>query len=106
MGRDKSVQEYYHGFLTLWHENDTMVLDTISTALRPGALKLQMESHIKQFLMHLRLEFESVWAALMNREIFPDLDTCVQVVIREELRFQFQNFVVEEPRAFSASFSN
>ena len=73
---DKSVQEYYNGFLTLWHEKDTMVLDTVSTALRPEALKLQEESHINQFLMNLRPEFESVRAALMNRETSPDLDTC------------------------------
>ena len=64
------------GFLLFWHEKDTMVLDTVSTALRPEALKLQEESHINQFLMNLRPEFESVRAALMNRETSPDLDTC------------------------------
>ena len=66
---DKSVQEYYNGFLTLWHEKDTMVLDTVPTALRPEALNLQEESHINQFLMNLGTEFELVWAALMNREL-------------------------------------
>ena len=43
---DKSVQEYYNGLLTLWHEKDTMVLDTVSTTLRSEPLKLEEESHI------------------------------------------------------------
>ena len=73
---DQSIQEYYNGFLSLWHEKDTMMLDTVSTALWPEALKLQEESSIKQFSMNLRPEFESVWAALMNRESSPDLDMC------------------------------
>ena len=42
----------------------------------------------------------------MNKETSQDLDTCVQEVLVEELRFQSQNSVVEELRAFSAYFSN
>ena len=51
---DKMVQEYYNGFLILWQEKDSMVLDTMSIAMRPEAIKLQEESHISQFLMNLR----------------------------------------------------
>lgn len=31
--------------------------------------------------MNLSLEFEAVRAALMNREVSLDLDTCIQVVL-------------------------
>lgn len=47
--------------------------------------------------MNLRLEFESMRAALMNREISMDLDTCVQVH-REEIRLQSQCTVTDEPK--------
>lgn len=46
-----------------------------------GAKTLQDESYIGQFLMNLSLEFEAVRAALMNREVSLDLDTCIQVVL-------------------------
>lgn len=50
----------------------------------PRALKLQEQLHVSQFPMDLHPEFEPVRAALMNREIPPNLDTCVQDVLREE----------------------
>lgn len=74
---DKGVQEYYNGFLTLWHEKESMVLETVSIALGLKAIKLQEKSHISQLLMNLRPEFESVMATLMNRETSLDLNTCV-----------------------------
>ena len=83
---DKSVQEYYNGFLALWTERDQMLLQYVSAAFLPQALKLHEEQHVGQFLMNLRSEFEPIQAALMNREIYPDLDTCVQEVLREETR--------------------
>lgn len=47
---DKFFQEYYNGwFITLWHEKNSMVSDTI---------KFQEGSHINQFLMTLRPNFE------------------------------------------------
>ena len=57
---------------------------------------LQEESHISQFLMNLRPEFESVRFALMNREVSANLDTCFQEVLREELRLTSQRAILEE----------
>lgn len=62
-----------------------MFLHYVSEFL-PQALKLQGELHISHVLMNLRLEFEPIRAEFMNREISPDLDTCVQEVLREKLR--------------------
>lgn len=50
---DKSVQEYYSGFLALWTERDQMLLHSVSLDFLPQALKLQEELHISQFLMNL-----------------------------------------------------
>ena len=61
-----------------------MLLQFVSAAFLPQALKLQEELHVSQFLMNLRAEFEPVRTALMNRETAPDLDTCVQEVLRKE----------------------
>ena len=73
---DKGVQEYYNVFLNLWHGKDSMVLETVSVALRPEAMTLQEESHISQFSMNLRPTFESIRATLMIRETSPNLDMC------------------------------
>lgn len=42
---------------------------------------LQDESYIGQFLRIQSLDFEAVRAALTNREVSLDLDTCIQVVL-------------------------
>ena len=52
---DKSVQEYYSGFLALWTESDQMRVHSVSLDFLPQALMLQEELHISQFLMNLRL---------------------------------------------------
>ena len=74
---DKTVHEYYNGFLALWTERDRMLLQSVSSEFLPHALKLKKELHVNQFLMNLRPEFDLVWAALMNWEISLDLDTCI-----------------------------
>lgn len=102
---DKSVQEYFNGFVTLWTERDFMLIQTISSGFLSEALKLQEETHISQFLMmNLRSEFEYVRSALMNREIYANLDTCFQKVLREKLRFTSQRAILEEPKASSHRF--
>ena len=50
-------------------------------------------------MMNLRLEFEPVRAALMNQEISPDLDTCIQEVLREETHLLSHHFLPEESKA-------
>ena len=49
--------------------------------------------------MNLRSEFEPVRAALVNREISPDLDTCIQEVLREETRLLSTHSLNAEPKA-------
>ena len=61
-----------------------MLRQSVSMAFLPQALKLQEELHVSQFLMNLPAEFEPVRVGLMNRENCPDLDTCVQEVLRKE----------------------
>ena len=63
-----------------------MLLQSVSAEFLPRALRLQEELHVSPFLMNLCPEFEPVRAALMNREHSPDLDTCVQEVLREQIR--------------------
>ena len=99
---DKTVHEYFNGFLTLWTERDSMLIQTVSSGFLSEALKLQEETHISQFLMNLRPEFESVQSALLNRENYANLDTCFQEVLREELRLTSQRTILEEPKAFLA----
>ena len=50
---DKTVQEYFNGFLTLWTERDSMLIQTVSFGFLYEALQLQEETHISQFLMNL-----------------------------------------------------
>ena len=38
---DKTVQEYFNGFLTLWTERDSMLIQTVSAGFLYEALKLQ-----------------------------------------------------------------
>ena len=71
----------------------------MSTGFLAEALKLQEETHISQFLMNLRPEFESVRSALMNKEVTANLDTCFQEVLREELRLNSQRTILKEPTA-------
>lgn len=53
--------------------------------------------------MNLRPKFESIRVALMSRETSPNLDTCVQAVLCEEIRLQSQHSLMEERKAFIAS---
>ena len=74
---DKSVQDYSNGYLTLRNEIDSMILSDVPTEALSSVINIQKNAHISQFLMNLRYEYESIRAALLNREIPPDLDTCV-----------------------------
>ena len=49
--------------------------------------------------MNLHPEFEPVWAALVNYEISPNLDTCIQEVLREETRLLSHHSFPEESKA-------
>lgn len=96
------MQEYFNDFLTLWTERDSMLIQTVSSGFLSEALKLQEETHISQFLMNLRPEFEYVWFALMNKEVSINLNTCFQEVFQKELRLTSQRAILEEAKAFLA----
>lgn len=57
---------------------------------------------MSQFPINRHPEFESIRNALMNQEISPDPDKCVQEVLREEIRLQSQHHITKEPKAFVA----
>ena len=96
------MQAHFNGFLALWTKRDAMIIYTVSSGFLSEALKLQEETHISQFLINLRPKFEYVWFALVNREVYANLDKCFQEVLREELRLNSQRAIPEEPKAFLA----
>lgn len=69
-----------------------MILETIPAEVHSHVIKIQEEPRINQFLMNFHQEFESVRAALLNRETTPDLETCLQEVLREETRPSISKF--------------
>lgn len=79
-----------------------MILETVPAEVHSHWINIQEESHINQFLINFRPEFELVRAALLNRETTPDLETCLQEVLGEETRLQSQNSI-EESKVFAAS---
>lgn len=76
-----------------------MLLHLITSEFLPQALKLKEELHISQFLRNLCPELEPVQATLMNREASPDLDTCVQEVLREEIWLVTRHSLITDPKA-------
>lgn len=97
---DKATQDDYNGYLTLWYKICSMILSVVPSKALSSIIKIQKHAHINQFFMNLRPEFESIWAALLNREVSPYLDTFVQEVLREEICLQSQNTLNEELQAF------
>lgn len=86
--------------LGLWTEKNWL-----DYTIRPSRnqQKLQEESHVHQSLTNLHPDFEVVGASLKNQETTSNFDTCVQEVLREELRLQSQKILEGNTRnqAFS-----
>ena len=80
---DKLVQDYYNGYLTLWNEIDSMILSDVPTEALSSVINIQKNAHISQFLMNLRYEYESIRAALLNREVPPAFQALVQTADSE-----------------------
>ncbi|KAJ9707254.1 hypothetical protein PVL29_002306 [Vitis rotundifolia] len=75
-----SIQDYDLAFLTLWHEYaDLVTADTIHATTQRD-----------QFLMKLRLKYESVRSSLLNRSHIPSLDICFGELLRKEQRLSTQ----------------
>lgn len=60
---DQTIQEYYNGFLTLWIERDSIIINSFPQQQHPDVLKIQAEPHTSQFLMNRHPEFKVVHAA-------------------------------------------
>lgn len=87
---DKTVQEYYSGFMTLWIEYTSFMYATIPDQAIGLIQKVNESTQRHQFLMKLRHEFEPVRASLLNRSPTPSLDVCLQELLREEQRCKSQ----------------
>ena len=79
-----SIQDYYSAFFTLWHEYTDLVTTDVSDATLSTIQNLHKTSQRDQFLMKLRLEYESVRSSLLNRSHIPSLDICFGELLREE----------------------
>jgi hypothetical protein len=79
-----SIQDYYSAFLTLWHEYAALVTADVPVAALSTIQTLHATTQSDQFLMKLRLEYEFVRSALLNRSPVPSLDVCFGELLREE----------------------
>ena len=57
---NKTIEEYYAGFINLWTEFNSLAYATVSVTEIPALQNFHKESQRDQFLMKLRGEFESV----------------------------------------------
>jgi len=85
-----SIQDYYSGFLTLWHEYAALVTAKVPSAALFAIQTLHATTQRDQFLMKLRPEYESVLSSLLNRSSVPSLDVCFGELLREEQRLSTQ----------------
>jgi len=81
-----SFQEYYSGFLNLCTEHSAIIHVDVPKASLAAVQEVYNTSTRDQFLMKLRPEFEVVIGALLNRQLVPSLDTCVDELVKEEQR--------------------
>ncbi|XP_050889246.1 uncharacterized protein LOC127094459 [Lathyrus oleraceus] len=79
-----SIQEYYSGFLNIWTKHSSIIDANVPKTSLVVVQEVYNTSERDQFLMKLRLEFEVVRGALLNRNPVPSLDTCVGELLREE----------------------
>lgn len=88
-----TIQEYYSHFMNLWMEYTTLALATVPDAALSALQTFHATTQWHQFLMKLRREFEPIQVGLMNHVPVPDLDTCLQELLREEQRFASQTLI-------------
>ncbi|CAN0861310.1 hypothetical protein LINGRAHAP2_LOCUS8167 [Linum grandiflorum] len=102
---DMSIRDYYRAAMNLWIEQDMMMANLLSQPPSAEIIKAQKKSRLMQFLMKLRLEFEYVRAALINRNV-TTLETAIADLTREEKHLatqaQVDNHLHESNFAFAA----
>ncbi|XP_043725563.1 uncharacterized protein LOC122672131 [Telopea speciosissima] len=69
----KTIQEYYSDFMTMWMEYSSIVYSGVSSVSLSSIQAIHDVSKHNQFLMKVRLEFESIRTSLLNRAPSPSL---------------------------------
>lgn len=88
---EKSIQEYYAGFMDMWAEYEYVNMGNITTDCCIKTLKaLYDERKVMQFLMKLRPDYENVRASILNRGVLPTMDMVLGELLRDETRIQTQ----------------
>ncbi|KAK2990489.1 hypothetical protein RJ640_004191 [Escallonia rubra] len=88
---EKSIQDYYAGFMNMWTEYEFVIMRKITTACCLRALKdINDERKVMQFLMKLRSDYEIVRANSLNRGTLPTMDVVLWELLREETRIATQ----------------
>eukprot|EP00268_Persea_americana_P004183 TRINITY_DN11319_c0_g1_i1.p1 TRINITY_DN11319_c0_g1~~TRINITY_DN11319_c0_g1_i1.p1 ORF type:complete len:263 (-),score=23.88 TRINITY_DN11319_c0_g1_i1:1121-1909(-) len=93
---NKTIEEYYAGFINLWTEFNSLAYSTVSITEILALREFHKESQRDQFLMKLYGEFESVRSELMNKDPLPSLDMCLNELLREEQRLVTQNIMAQK----------
>jgi hypothetical protein len=79
-----SIEQFYPGFINLWNDYSGLVHSQVSKEALAALQAVHSESQRDQFLMKLRLEFESARAGLINCTPVPSLEVCLGELLREE----------------------
>ncbi|KAH0684812.1 hypothetical protein KY290_022174 [Solanum tuberosum] len=94
---DKNVCSFYAVLQLLWSEQDQISGRNMSTAGFKEMLGERQRTRMVQFLMKLRLEFESIRGSLLNREVTPALDVVLATMLLEETRLGTQATIESIP---------
>ena len=81
-----SIQDYYSAFLTLWHEYVDLVTADVPIAALSTIQTIHATTWRDQFLMKLRLKYESIRSSLLNGSHVPSLDIFFGELLHEEQR--------------------
>ncbi|KAK3028508.1 hypothetical protein RJ639_038576 [Escallonia herrerae] len=88
---EKSIHDYYAGFMNLWTEYEFVTMGKITTACCLRALKdINDERKAMQFLMKLHPDYEIVRVNILNRRTLPTMDDVLGELLREETRIATQ----------------
>lgn len=67
---NKSIQEYYSSFISLWSEYLGLVYNNITKTESPTLQKFHKDGQLDWFLVKLRKEFENVQSNLQDQGIW------------------------------------
>ncbi|KAF7143373.1 hypothetical protein RHSIM_Rhsim05G0013600 [Rhododendron simsii] len=88
---EKTIQEFYAGFMDLWAEYEFVNMGNMTTACCIQNLKtIYDERKVMQFLMKLRSDYENIRGNILNRGTLPTMDMVLGELLREETRIATQ----------------